>query len=185
MKKENLKFQKILESNKKEWDEMPILGMHVDINLVRCQKRLFGEAKNKKILYIGFGEGQNLEYLAREGFEVYGTEIAKSRLNYALAQMKAKKLRSKLFLVDSNKLPFKDNFLCSTLSSKHSLCAKKVGQSLYRPKIKLQKQCLIYALDDEKQIRDKFKKFRNIQIGFYSSSLFKTFDYHYVIFCNK
>lgn len=102
--------QEILKINQAEWDKISIHDLHPDINLIRCQKRLFKESQGKKLLYVGFGEGQNLLYFLQEGFECYGTEISKTRLDFTTQKLVAAKQRAVLKLVDSNILPFVDNF---------------------------------------------------------------------------
>ncbi|MEK7575928.1 MAG: hypothetical protein AAB491_02500, partial [Patescibacteria group bacterium] len=77
-----LDSKKVVSLNKSSWEKIKIHNMHLDVNLVKCQKYLFPGAKRKKLLYIGFGEGENLSYLISQGFECYGTEISKKRLEF-------------------------------------------------------------------------------------------------------
>jgi len=110
-----LPSKEITKRNKKAWDALDVVSMQLDANLVRCQKYLFPDPKGlggqkKKLLYIGFGEGQNLTYLVKEGFDVYGTEISKTRLREATRKLKGRGLKASLELVDSSYLPFEDNF---------------------------------------------------------------------------
>lgn len=196
----------VLLLNKDVLDQLPISNNHVDINLIRCRMRLFGSA-NKKLLYIGFGDGTNLKYFNDEGFTCAGTELVQKRLE--LSQRKLPK--ADLRLVNSNTLPFENNsfdiviarqslyyndhsgyeeslkeilrvlkpggqFLCSTISDKHSL---------YNKEFENQEKCILFAIADEDQIRKMFHEFRNLQIGFYSCFLFKNFEHHYLIHCQK
>lgn len=217
-----LDSKSIVELNRSEWNKMKIHEMNPDVNLIKCQKALFPAGKNKKLLYVGFGEGQNLPHLISQGFKVYGTEIAKSRLVFAKKRLHKNKQRAFLKLVDSNKLPFKNNFfdiviawqslcynteetlkealaeirrvlkpggkfLSSMLSPKQKLlCYEKIGPSVYRPaKSTGQSNCVVYCFENEKQIKKMYGKFKNIKIGFYSSYLFKSYNFHYVIACEK
>ncbi|MBI2024680.1 MAG: class I SAM-dependent methyltransferase [Candidatus Harrisonbacteria bacterium] len=219
MKKE---ANKIFERNKSVWDNLKISSMNLDVNFVRCQKYLFPEGRKKKLLYIGFGEGQNLEYLAKAGFDVYGTEIAESRVGETKKRLKKNKLKARLYLVKSSALPFQDGFfdivvawqsiyyndenglkailkeinralkpkgqfLSSMISTKQNLlCSKKIGLSTYRPAKKTgQQNCTIFCFKNKNQIRKLYGDFARIKIGFYSSYLFKSRNFHYVIYCVK
>jgi len=200
---------------------MPLQDMHVDTNLVRIRKRLLGESAGKRLLYIGFGEGQNLRYLAEEGFLCFGTEMSLGRVRHARAQFKKAGQRAVLCAVDSHKLPFPDNyfdiviawqslyyndraglirslqevrrvlasggiFISSMLSVKHTLCGKEIAPSVFRPaNVPPQRKCTLYCFKTKKDIQALYRNFTEIQIGFYAQSLFKSFDYHYVIFCKK
>lgn len=210
-----------LARNRIEWDTMPIRQMHPDTNLIICQKRLFPDGKHKKLLYIGFGEGQNVRYFASEGFECYGTEISPSRMRIAKHELKKHKLAAELRLVSANELPFWDNFfdvvvawqsiyyndkdglaatlseihralkpggqfLSSMLSARHeNLCGREIAPSVFAPRIKSQSRCITFGFKNARQIRSMYKQFSNIEIGFYSSCLFKKLSYHYVIHCIK
>lgn len=212
----------IVSLNKPSWEKIKIHNMHLDVNLVKCQKYLFPKSKNKKLLYIGFGEGENLSYLISQGFECYGTEISKKRLEFAEKKLRERKQKATLKLVDSNNLPFKDNFfdiiiawqslyyntektlkesldeiyrvlkhggifLSSMLSVKQKLlCNKKIAPNTYKPSSKTgQQNCLVYCFEKEIQIKKLYKKFKDIKIGYYSSYLFKSPNFHYVIHCKK
>lgn len=206
--------------NKGDWEEMPIRNMHTDHNLIRCQKRLFPVARNKKLLDIGFGEGQNLLYFLSEGFSCYGTEISKNRVHFVRGKLKKFNKKANIKLVDSHKLPFVENFfdvvvgweslyyndreglvnalsevwrvlkphghfLSSMVSTKDSLCQKEVAPSVFQPTTLSQAHCVIYGFKTKRQIKNAYKRFRDIDIGFYSSELFRDFNYHYVIHCLK
>ncbi|MDP3900331.1 MAG: class I SAM-dependent methyltransferase [bacterium] len=100
----------MLARNRRDWDNMTIRGMHPDTNLITCCKRLFPNGKDKKLLYIGFGEGQNLAYLASEGFRCYGTEISRNRLQFVKREFAKRNTKADLRLVTSSELSFQKNF---------------------------------------------------------------------------
>ncbi|MBL7045403.1 MAG: class I SAM-dependent methyltransferase [Parcubacteria group bacterium] len=207
---------------KSVWENINVHGMNLDVNLVKCQKYLFPDSAGKKLLYIGFGEGQNLIYLAKEGFDVYGTEIAENRFSEAKKRLKKHKIRADLRLVESNLLPFKDDyfdvvigwqslyynnketltgalseinrvlkpggkFLSSMISPKQTLlCNKEIAPSVYHPaKETGQSNCIVFCFKTKEQINRIYKEFVNIRIGFYSSYLFRSHNFHYVIACEK
>jgi len=105
-----IKPETISAQNKAVWENLPIQEMNIDYHLVICHKRLFPESRGKKLLCLGFGEGQNLAYLAAQGFDCYGTEIARGRLLFTKKMLKQKRRKADLRLVESNILPFPDNF---------------------------------------------------------------------------
>jgi len=222
MRINTLHSKNVARCNKSAWESLKIVDMNLDVNLVRCQKYLFPESHGKRLLYIGFGEGRNLVYLAKSGFECYGTEIAKKRLTAAKKRLTKERVGARLQLVDSNILAFEDNFfdiviawqslyynnretliesldeifrvlkpqgqfLSSMLSPKQKLlCHTKIAPNVFRPaKETGQQNCIIYCFKNERQIRSIYKKFKKIQIGFYSSFLFKSHNFHYVIYCEK
>ena len=102
-----LTSKEVIRQNKKDFEKIGQYNMHIDTNLIRCKKNLFDDGKGKKLLYIGFGEGHNLAYFLKEGFKCYGTEISKNHVDYVNKRLKGK---ARLRLVDSNILPYKDNF---------------------------------------------------------------------------
>jgi ubiquinone/menaquinone biosynthesis C-methylase UbiE len=96
--------------NKRDWDKMEIRHMHADTTLIRWQKKFFPQGTGRKLLDLGFGEGQNSIYLLSQGFECSGTEIAKSRLRFLQSQLRTIRKEADLRLVDSNALPFPDSY---------------------------------------------------------------------------
>lgn len=99
-----------LKSAQAVWNKLQIVSMNLDVNLVRLQQYLFPKGRGKKLLYIGFGEGQNLVYLAKQGFDVYGTELAETRIKETKKRLKKENLKAHLYLVSSNQLPFNNDF---------------------------------------------------------------------------
>ncbi len=100
----------IIRSNKRGWEKMKIRDMHADTRLIKCQKKLFPKGRGRKLLDLGFGEGQNLIYFLSQGFRCWGTEIAESRVKFLSKKLKCNNQRATLELVGSNILPFKDNY---------------------------------------------------------------------------
>jgi len=212
--------KEIVARNRRSWNKMPAQDMHADTNLIRCRKKFLGESKNKRLLDIGFGEGANLLYFATEGFDCFGTEIAGNRLKLTQNKFKKAGRKAALKLVDSNDLPFADNFfdavvawqsifyndkkgyqkivaeifrtlkpgghfLCSTVSDKHAICAKKIAANLYSPKIDSQRACLVCAFKNKERVKEMFKKFSDLKIGFSKLLLFKEFEFYYIIHGRK
>ena len=210
----------VIKLNRADWNKMPIQHMHIDTNLIKCYKLLFPLSKNKKLLYIGFGEGQNLLYFLSEGFECYGTEISINRIKHVNSELKKSNQKATIQLVDSCALPFAENFfdvvvawqsiyyndkkglentlqevrrvlkpdghfLSAMISAKHDLCGREVAPSTFNTRVPSQRHCIIYAFNDKKQIKKMYKKFKRIEIGFYSFRLLNIFNHHYIIHCLK
>ena len=208
--------------NQTAWQKIPYREMHVDNNLIVCQKRLFPNGQNKRLLYIGFGEGHNLEYLAQQGFKCSGTEIAKNQLTYTRRRFQKAGLRANLHLINSDILPFAEDFfdvviawqslyynspetlkialaeikrvlkpggqfLSSMVSPKQKLlCYKKIAPWTYQPSpITKQERCILTCLQTKQQIRSFYKPFKNIKIGYYRSELFRSPNFHWVIYGEK
>ena len=54
------------------------------------------EKEKKKILDFGCGQGGNLNFFHKLGFDVYGVDISKKDINIAKKIIKSKKIISKL-----------------------------------------------------------------------------------------
>ena len=63
-----------------------------------------------KILEIGCGTGNNVWFMAREGYSTYGIDISKSAIKVAKKRLKRDGLRAKLRVCNFVNLPFDDNF---------------------------------------------------------------------------
>jgi SAM-dependent methyltransferase len=65
----------------------------------------------KRILDLGCGTGRHAVYLAKNGFEVYGMDIAKTGIKIAKEWLEKERLRAKLRVGDVyKKLPYKNCF---------------------------------------------------------------------------
>jgi ubiquinone/menaquinone biosynthesis C-methylase UbiE len=73
--------------------------------------KLFKKNRVKRVLDLGCGSGRHVVYLAKNGFEVYGIDIAKSGIKIAKNWLKEEKLKANLKVGDIyKKLPYKGNF---------------------------------------------------------------------------
>ncbi len=80
--------------------------------------KLFKKKGIKRILDLGCGSGRHTVYLAKNGFDVYGFDIAPVGINLAKKWLKQEKLKAK-FRIGSvfGKLPYKDNFFDALIST--------------------------------------------------------------------
>ena len=75
--------------------------------------KILRENKCKKILDHGCGTGRNLQYLRREGFDVYGIDKSKFALDFLIEQgIRKDHMKSG----DIIKLPYKNNFFDALIS---------------------------------------------------------------------
>tara|TARA_Y100000746_G_C15391167_1_gene402285 strand:- start:504 stop:1118 length:615 start_codon:yes stop_codon:yes gene_type:complete len=94
-----------------------------NLNLVRIQGKYL--SKNiGKTLDFGFGTGENLIFLRKNGHEMYGLEASKEALKIVKKKISKRKLKKKTYLKHFNnlkKLPFKneffDNIICLSVIS--------------------------------------------------------------------
>src|SRR3989344_9502948 len=112
----HLSDKKIVHLNRGVWEKLPLKGMQLDTDMVRCARYLFPKGRGKKLLYIGFDEGQNLLYFAGQGFDCFGTEISMPRLRATRRLFKAAKQKADLRQVSDNALPFPDNYFDEVVS---------------------------------------------------------------------
>ena len=70
---------------------------------------LFQTHNIKKVLDLGCGRGRHTAYLAQNGFDVYGIDIAGEGVKKAAHLLKEKKLHANLCVGSTRDLPYKDN----------------------------------------------------------------------------
>jgi len=122
-----------MSSFSKEW-EANIYSKGKQLNLypfsdvVSYVKRLYSQelksGKKLKALELGFGAGNNILFLAKEGFETFGIEGSKSACIFAQDQLKLNGLNAQLEVGDFVQLPYKDNFFDFVLDREAIYCNK-------------------------------------------------------------
>jgi SAM-dependent methyltransferase len=70
-----------------------------------------------RVLDVGCGGGRHLLYLAREGFEVYGTDRSAAGLEISRERLEAEGLQGVLRRCDMTEVPFPDEFFDAVLST--------------------------------------------------------------------
>jgi len=79
--------------------------------------KLFKKQGVKKILDLGCGSGRHIVYLAKNGFDVYGIDIAPEGIKIARDWLKNENLKANLKVGDIYQpLPYKDNFFDAIIS---------------------------------------------------------------------
>lgn len=71
----------------------------------------------RRVLDLGFGAGRHVVYLAREGFEVYGTDISPRGLELTKIRLQKEGLHADLQLSDMTVIPYPDGFLDAIIST--------------------------------------------------------------------
>ncbi len=78
---------------------------------------VFLKARNaKKVLDLGCGAGRHLVFLARKGFEVYGTDISEIGLDQARRRLREEELEGGLKRSDMTVIPYQDSFFDAVIS---------------------------------------------------------------------
>ncbi len=80
--------------------------------------RLLKQKGVKRVLDLGCGSGRHLVYLAKEGFEVYGIDIAKYGIKIAKNWLREKGLKANLKIGNIyQKLPYSNDFFDAIIST--------------------------------------------------------------------
>ncbi len=103
----------IVKKNVEKYDKIYIRGQnhnYPNLDLVRIQK-IFLKNYLGKTLDYGFGTGENLIFLSKEGHKMFGLETSPTVINLVKKKLKKNKVKSNLsILKNSKKLPYKKNF---------------------------------------------------------------------------
>jgi cyclopropane fatty-acyl-phospholipid synthase-like methyltransferase len=101
------------------WDELfkqeKFRQQEPDHGVVRFAK-LLKEKGFRRILDLGCGAGRHLVYLAKEGFEVFGTDISETGLGHARRWLKQEGLTAELKRSDMTEIPYPDRFFDAAIS---------------------------------------------------------------------
>ncbi len=71
----------------------------------------------RRVLDVGCGGGRHLLYLAKEGFEVYGTDRSTAGLTISRERLEKEGLKATLRRSDMTEVPFPDEFFDAILST--------------------------------------------------------------------
>jgi ubiquinone/menaquinone biosynthesis C-methylase UbiE len=98
-----------------KWDNVYSEGNSLNefpyTDLVSFFSNNFDKNQSKlKILEVGCGAGNNLEFLAKKGHEVYGLDASKNVINYADNRFRNKNLRGTFTVGEFTNLPYDNNF---------------------------------------------------------------------------
>lgn len=121
----------------------------------------FKNHKVKKILDLGCGTGRHALYLARQGFEVYGTDIAETGIKIARQWLKENNLKAdfKIFNI-YKKLPYADNFFDAVISTNalHHARIKDIRKAIKEIERILKPDGLIFINFRKRKFLDKWLK---------------------------
>ena len=107
----------------------------------------FEERKNIKILEVGCGAGNNISFLAKEGFDTYGIDISPSAIKFAKNMIKENNLNAELAVASFTSLPFKSNYfdvIIDRLAVTH--CPDFIDDSLVEIKRVMNDNCKFFSI---------------------------------------
>lgn len=107
---------------RKQWDRIfkksgkVFYEVHKDLPRI---VRIFKKRHFRRILDLGCGSGRHLIYLAKNGFDVYGLDIAEHGIEISKSWLREWNLQAKLKVWDFyKKLPYKNDFFDAVISIK-------------------------------------------------------------------
>lgn len=103
------------ESFDKKWNEVYTNGQQLNeypfTDLVSFYYNKFKENTSKlNILEVGSGAGNNLEFLAKEGHNVYGIDASEKAIEYSKKKFNAKNISGDFLLGEFTDLPYESDF---------------------------------------------------------------------------
>ena len=120
--------------------------------------KIFKKHNIKRVLDLGCGSGRHTVYLARNGFKVYGIDIAKEGIKITKEWLKKETLQA-IFRIGSiyEKLPYKDDFFDAVISTNtiHHARIKDIRRAIREIERILKPKSLIFITVRKR----KFKKF--------------------------
>lgn len=102
------KWEENVYSQGKQLNKYPFSDLVSYVMRLYAERLRSGEAL--RALELGFGGGNNIVFLATEGFETYGIEGSPSARAFALRQIEDKGLKAELTVGDFIRLPYPDKF---------------------------------------------------------------------------
>lgn len=126
--------------------------------------KTFKKRNIKRVLDLGCGSGRHTVYLAKNGFKVYGIDIAEEGIKITKEWLKKEKLQANLKIGSIYKrLPYQDNFFDAVISTHtiHHARIKTIRKAIREIERVLKPKGLIFITVRKR----KFKKFRpNLEI---------------------
>lgn len=129
--------------NRKIWEELydegsALLRYPDEVLVSYVFRNLKRDSQIKRILDVGFGAGRHVIFMAEQGYDVSGTEVAPSAIDYVKNLTEQKQLNVNLRLQQGDLLPFDDgSFDCvinwgviNNVASEEAL--KEAMQETYR-----------------------------------------------------
>jgi len=101
-------WDKIYKDNPNKYRYYSLLKPHEDMGKII---KIFKKHNMKRVLDLGCGSGRNILFLEKNGFEVYGIDLAKQGISSVKRKLKKKKHKPNLKVGNIfKKLPYKDDY---------------------------------------------------------------------------
>src|SRR3989344_2037271 len=126
------------------------LNLYPYSSLVSFIFKNFGKVKNRskvKILELGCGAGNNLWFLAREGFSVWGIDASLTATKFAKKRFSAEGLKGEIILGDITNLPYPDDFfdLCIDRATLSCLTKESIARAISEISRVLKRGGILYS----------------------------------------
>jgi ubiquinone/menaquinone biosynthesis C-methylase UbiE len=127
---------------------------------------LFKKHRVKKVLDLGCGTGRHVVYLAKNGFKVYGFDIAEEGIKIAKEWLKKEKLQADLRVGSIyKKLPYRDNLFDAVISTNtiHHEKIENIRKAIGEIERVLRPRGLIFITVRKRKFRKFYPKFTIIE----------------------
>ncbi|MCS7106037.1 MAG: class I SAM-dependent methyltransferase [Candidatus Aenigmarchaeota archaeon] len=129
--------------------------------------KIFKKNKVRRVLDLGCGSGRHLVYLAKNGFEVYGIDIANYGIKIARDWLKEENLKAELKIGNIyKKLPYPDKFFDGIVSvaTLHHNRIEKIRKLIKEIERILKPKGLIFITVSKKRTKKELKKMQKDEI---------------------
>jgi len=123
--------------------------------------KIFKNCDVKKILDLGCGSGRHVIYFAKNGFDVYGIDIAREGLKITNSELKKNKLKANLkYGSIYRKLPYADNFFDAVISTQaiHHDKIQEIRKVIKEIERVLRPNGLLFITVRKRKFREKYPK---------------------------
>ena len=128
--------------------------------------KLFREHGVKRVLDLGCGSGRNVVYLAKNGFDVSGIDIAEVGINLTREWLNKENLHADLKVGNIyERLPYKDNYFDAVISTQalHHERIQNIRKAILEIERILKPQGLIYVTFRKRKFRKFYPKLTIIE----------------------
>jgi ubiquinone/menaquinone biosynthesis C-methylase UbiE len=110
-------WDELFKEERFRWQDPDPAVLALAQELKQRPKPATGSASPGKVLDLGFGAGRHVLYLAREGFEVCGTDVSPRGLELTRESLRREGLQADLQLSDMTVVPYQDGYFDGVIST--------------------------------------------------------------------